>query len=166
MPNNIANAPGALGFTQLFKVENGRVAEGYLDPYERHEDLRPVPFEDGWYWTDPAYIEHNGPFPYQAGAKRAALEHEKPFYVKDGCENPRPVGAFLSSVLELKQCLTWMQHTGQIDPAVAEETVSRIEQTEDIVTERMRAVFDAEMAEWRERMKSVESVDRSAERTD
>jgi hypothetical protein len=157
MRNNIGNAPGALGFTQLFKVENGRVAEGYVDPYERHEDLRPVPFEDGWYCTDPAYIEHNGPFPYQASAKLAALEYEKPHYLKESevYRKQRPVGEFKGAVEDIGFYLIWMQHTGQIDPAVAEETVALLKQTEDVVVERMRAVHDAEWAEIRERTKAA-----------
>jgi hypothetical protein len=40
-----------------------------------------------------------------------------------------------------------MQHTGEIDPAVAEATVAHIEHTEEIVTARLRKVYDAELAE-------------------
>jgi hypothetical protein len=81
---DINGAPGALSFTRVFKVTNGRVPKEHYNPYESCEHLRPVPFHDGWYFSDISFIGQTGPFPSQVSAKRAALEYEKPFYLKDG----------------------------------------------------------------------------------
>jgi len=140
MPDVNKSAAGVLSFAELFEVKNGRVCEGYRDPYDRLEDLRPVPFADGWYFTDFAFIWSSGPFSDQGSAKRAALDYEKPFYLKESAayREQEPAVAFMDAVMNIAHWLIWQQHTGAIDPGMAEETVALLRQTEDVVLERVR----------------------------
>jgi hypothetical protein len=138
---------GALGFAQLFEVKDGKVREGHLDPYEGLEDMRPVPFLDGWRFGEVGLIWSSDPFPDQSSAKAAALAYEAPTYLKEGAamyldpeKEPFDPFLFWDAVMDVAHYAIWLQHTGKIDPALAEEIVSFLHQTRDIVVERLPTV--------------------------
>jgi hypothetical protein len=146
-----ARIEGALGFTCVLAVQNGRVPANFYDPWSAAEECTAEEFykqrpalADGWYFYDLKHHEHYGPYFTQVIAKRAALRHESPKYLPENYDGKYPILEFEDCVSNVRDYLLHLQHTNKIKPTVAAEMAKLLWDTKEALIEKVYLTLEPE----------------------